>query len=153
MENSLILKNVSYKIFSSLFTLIIQSFSEDYDFLFTQIASNLLTSAVLNYALVSDISHFRVSVSLSTLSFLRGSICSSISSPVISSAVEKQEVKLRTLRKKSSRNSEIILQPQQPSRDTSTRFKSQLKKTIPILPISTEYLPKNLFSKSQRKGI
>lgn len=54
MKKSTILKKVTFKIFSSVFTLCAQSILENrvYAFYSSQILSNLITSAILNYGLV-----------------------------------------------------------------------------------------------------
>lgn len=54
MRKSKITKKITFKIVSSLFTLVAQILIEKrpYDFVSLQVLSNLLTSAVLNYTLV-----------------------------------------------------------------------------------------------------
>ena len=54
MRNSLILKKVSFQLFSSIFTLCIQAVRRNdvFSFYTNQVMANLLTSALLNYGLV-----------------------------------------------------------------------------------------------------
>lgn len=55
MRNSTIMKRVSFRIISSIFTLVMQSLFEDVknDVITVQILSNLVTSAILNYGIVN----------------------------------------------------------------------------------------------------
>ena len=52
MINSLILKKTIFRIVASFFTLIVETFSKDYDILSSQIASNFITTTFLNYLTV-----------------------------------------------------------------------------------------------------
>ena len=54
MRQSVIVKKMSFKVFSSTFTLVMQALfgTEAYSFYTIQVLSNLLTSAILNYGLV-----------------------------------------------------------------------------------------------------
>ena len=55
LRNSIILKKVSFRLFSTVFTNVVQSifYCHSYKFYTTQVLSNLITSAFLNYGLVS----------------------------------------------------------------------------------------------------